>query len=108
MIDALTGLGYGLISLAVVIGIGIVILAVLSGNVSGCATAYPYVESTNLCTHANGTTQSPSASATSMYTLKGYLGTSSGGLATWVPIIIVMIVGLLFLGAFASKRGQQA
>lgn len=86
MIDMLTGLGFGIISLAVIIGIGIVILVTLGSNVA-----------------------STSASAnTTLNTLAGYLGTSSGGLATWVPIIIVMVVGLAFLGAFAMRGRHRA
>jgi hypothetical protein len=84
MINALTGLGFGIISLAVIIGIGIVILVTLGANVAST---------------------SQTANAT-LNTLAGYLGTGSGGLATWVPIIIVLVVGLMFLGAFAVKKGK--
>jgi hypothetical protein len=86
MIDALTGLGYGIIGLAVMIGIGIVILATLGNNVA---------------------TISPTANST-VNSIIGYLGTSNGGLASWIPIIIVLVVGLLFLGAFLTKKGRSA
>lgn len=80
MISALTGLGYGIIGLAVMIGIGIVILTQLGNNVGGTAN-------------------------TTVNTIAGYLGTSNGGLASWVPIVIVLVIGLLFLGAFVQKKG---
>jgi hypothetical protein len=86
MINALTSLGYGIIGLAIMIGIGIVILVTLGSNVAST---------------------SPTANAT-IYTLSGYLGTGSGGLASWVPIIIVLVIGMLFLGAFLNKRGMSA
>ena len=83
MIEALTGMGYAIIGLAVMIGIGLVILTTLGNNIGG---------STN----------------STIQTLAGYLGTSSGGLASWIPIIIVLVIGMLFLGAFLGKRGKQS
>ena len=86
MIDTLTGLGYGIIGLAVMIGIGITILVTLGNNVA-----------------------STSASAnTTIQTLSGYLGTSSGGLGSWVPIIIVLVIGMMFLGYFISRKGTKS
>jgi hypothetical protein len=81
--EFLTQLGYGIISLGVMIGIGIVILQTLGNNVGGTAN-------------------------TTIQTVSGYLGTSSGGLATWIPIVIVMVVGMWFLGAFLVKKGKVA
>jgi hypothetical protein len=86
MIEVLTGLGYGIIAFAVMVGIGIVILATLGNNVAS---------------------QSATANTT-INTIVGYLGTSNGGLASWLPIIIVMVVGLFFLGAFLTKKGSKA
>ena len=83
MIEALTGMGYAIIGLAIMIGIGIVILTTLGNNVGGTAN-------------------------TTIQTIAGYLGTSSGGLASWVPIIIVLVIGMLFLGVFLSKKGRTA
>lgn len=82
MIEALTGMGYAIIGLAVMIGIGLVILTTLGNNVGGTA---------------NSTIQ----------TVAGYLGTSNGGLASWVPIIIVLVIGMLFLGAFLNRKGKS-
>lgn len=86
MIEALTGMGYAIIGLAIMIGIGIVILTTLGANIAST---------------------SPSANAT-VQTLAGYLGTSSGGLGSWVPIIIVLVIGMLFLGYFMGKKGVRA
>jgi type II secretory pathway component PulF len=86
MIEILTGLGYGIIGLAVMIGIGIVILTTLGTNVA---------------------TQSATANTT-LNTISGYLGTGSGGLATWIPIIIVLVIGMAFLGVFMARKGRKA
>lgn len=82
MIDALSGLGYGIIGLAVMIGIGMVVLAALGNSVGGTAN-------------------------TTINTIIGYLGTGSGGLASWIPVIIVLVIGMLFLGAFLTRKGKQ-
>ena len=79
MIQALQGLGYGIIGLAVMIGIGIVVLTQLGTAVGGTAH-------------------------TTVNTIAGYLGTGTGGLASWIPVIIVLVIGMLFLGAFMSKN----
>lgn len=108
MIDALTGLGYGIISLGVVIGIGIVILVTLSQNIASCPTDFPTWNATSQqCTNATAQVDASLGSRT-VNTLSGYLGTGSGGLASWVPIVIVMLIGLLFLGAFAMKQRKTA
>jgi hypothetical protein len=83
VIQALTGMGYAIIGLAVMIGIGLVILTTLGNNVGGTAN-------------------------TTIQTVAGYLGTSNGGLASWVPIIIVLVIGMLFLGAFLGKKGAKS
>lgn len=83
MIDILTGLGYSIVGLAFVVAIGLVMLATLGNNIGG---------STN----------------TTINTISGYLGTSNGGLASWIPLVIIMVVGMWFLGAFLIKKGKTA
>lgn len=82
MIDALQGLGFGIIGLAIMIGIGMVVLVQLGNTVGGTAN-------------------------TTINTIVGYLGTGSGGLASWIPVIIVLVIGMLFLGAFLAKKGAK-
>jgi len=84
MINNLTALGFGIIGLAVMIGVGMVILTQLGNSVG------------------------PSTANTTINTIVGYLGTSSGGLASWIPVIIVLVIGMLFLGAFMSRKGLKA
>ena len=81
MFNELTGLGYGLVVFAIIIGVGSVVLFNF-GNATG------------------GT-----ANTTVQYLL-GQLG--SGGLAGWTPAIIAISVGMLFLGAFmVNKSGKR-
>ena len=80
MFDNLTGLGYGIITFAILIGVGSVMLYQF-GNATG------------------GT-----ANTTTTYLL-GQLGES--GLAGWTPAIIAFSVGMLFLGAFFIKGGRK-
>jgi len=123
MINALTGLGYGIVGLALVIGIGIIILASTAKNVANCPTGYSYnyngsdYFTDNACCLLSGTSgdcstagnyTSASTATQTINTLSGYLGTSSGGLATWIPIVIVLVIGMLFLGSFLSRRGRNA
>ena len=126
MINALTGLGYSIIGLALTIGIGIVILATISTNsvLTNCPSGYTYNSNgsatftVDKCCMSNGTRNlacvgvtnatDPGSASTNVKTLYGYLGTDSGGLASWVPIIIVLVIGMMFLGAFLSKKGMSA
>lgn len=85
MIEGLTGLGYGIIGFAILIGIGIVILVTLGNNVASTSQS------------ANSTIQS----------IVTYLGTTNGGLASWIPIVIVMVIGLMFLGWFISRDNSK-
>jgi len=80
MFDNLTGLGYGIITFAILIGVGSVMLYNF-GNATG------------------GT-----ANTTVQYLL-GQLGQS--GLAGWTPAIIAFSVGMLFLGAFFIRKGRR-
>lgn len=79
MFDNLTGLGIGLVTFALVVGIGIVMLTKFGGTVGGDA-------------------------GTNLNYLAGQLG--QGGLAGWTPAIIAFSVGMLFLGAFLIGKGK--
>ena len=80
MFDNLTGLGYGIVTFAIVIGVGSVILVNFGNAVGGTAN-------------------------TTVQYLLGQLGSS--GLAGWTPAIIAFSVGMLFLGAFFIKKGRS-
>lgn len=112
MFDALTGLGYGIIVFAVIIGVGSVVLYNFAGSVaqcttSACGSAGAYNLSGGQCYNASGACGDPSSTAayTNTNYLLGQLG--QNGLAGWTPAIIAISVGLLFLGAFLIKGGKK-
>jgi disulfide bond formation protein DsbB len=112
MINALTGLGYGIIGLAILIGIGIVIMSSMSSTVAGCSTGWTYNATNERCcytgTPCTGTvnSSSPSTASQTLNTISGtYVGTN---LVAWIPVVIVLVIGLLFLGAFISRKGSQS
>ena len=78
--DNLTALGYGIVTFAIVIGVGTVVLQKFGNTV----------------TEANATVQ--------------YLSTQLGssGLAGWTPAIIALVIGMLFLGAFMARKDGRS
>jgi hypothetical protein len=81
MFNDLTGLGYGLVVFAIIIGVGTIVLYNFGNATGGVAN-------------------------TTVQYLMGQLGVS--GLAGWTPAIIAISVGLLFLGAFLVKGGKSS
>jgi hypothetical protein len=77
MMDVLQGIGYGIVALAVLVVVGLVVLDKL-GNATGGI---------------------PNTTATY---LAGQLGSS--GLSGWVPSIIAVAIGALFLSYFMGRR----
>jgi len=80
MFDNLSNLGYGLVTFAIIIGVGTVVLTKFGDSVGG------------------------TANVTVDY-LNTQLGTT--GLAGWTPAIIALAVGMLFLGVFLVKGGRK-
>jgi predicted anti-sigma-YlaC factor YlaD len=80
MFDNLSNLGYGLVTFAIIIGVGTIVLSKFGDSVGGTAN-------------------------TTVQYLNTQLGTS--GLAGWTPAIIALSVGMLFLGVFLSKGGRR-
>jgi hypothetical protein len=107
MFDNLTGLGYGLIAFAIIIGVGTVMLANFGGSV-GCPPPYVYNSSAGTC-HEVGNASNTAPLSGVAYTNTNYLTEQLGqsGLAGWTPAIIAFSVGMLFLGAFFIKKGRK-
>jgi len=104
MFRDLTALGYGLITFAVIIGVGTIILYNFGGSVAVCGTGFTWNSTTDLC--YNGTdSATPSGAWTNTNYLTGQLGQS--GLAGWTPAIIAVSVGVLFLGVFFARKGRS-
>ena len=113
MFDELTGLGYGLVVFAIIIGVGTIVLYNFSSATANCGTGLTFDgngSTGGLCYNDTDTSTgayNPSTSAQNTNYLLGQLGTS--GLSSWVPAIIAISVGLLFLGAFmvnSSGKGR--
>jgi len=80
MFDNLSSLGYGLVTFAIIIGVGTIVLTKFGDSVGGTAN-------------------------TTVQYLNTQLGTS--GLAGWTPAIIALSVGMLFLGVFLTRGGRK-
>jgi len=80
MFDNLSNLGYGLVTFAIIIGVGTVVLTKFGDSVGGTAN-------------------------TTVQYLNTQLGSS--GLAGWTPAIIALSVGMLFLGVFLTRGGRK-
>ena len=109
MFDNLTGLGYGIITFAIVIGVGSILLYNFGGSV-GCidGTHTNWNSTSNLCVNPSNASDTASPTSTA-YSNTNYLLGQMGqsGLAGWTPAIIAFSVGMLFLGAFMIRKGRR-
>jgi len=84
----------GVVQQMVGLAIGIVILAVVA--VIG-----------TVVTSQLGNSQGGGIANTSAHYAAGYLGsTTSGGLLTWLPVIIPAVIGIAIIGYFLMLRGR--
>jgi len=105
MFDNLSNLGYGLVTFAIIIGVGSVVLYNFSGATASCGVN-TWNATDNTCWNATHTVEAPSGSSYTTTTyLLGQMGTS--GLAGWTPAIIAFSVGMLFLGSFFVGKGRK-
>jgi len=44
---------------------------------------------------------------TNMVGIVGYLGSGSGSLVSWIPVIIVLLIGMFFLGYFLTRKKNK-
>ena len=117
MFDNLSSLGYGLITFAIIIGVGVVLLQEFAESVADCPTGYAYntngstIFTDNACCLTGGVDCSSAGNSTTASTGTTnleYMDTQMGssGLAGWTPAIIALSVGMLFLGVFLTKKGR--
>ena len=107
MFNALTALGWGVVTFAITIGVGTVVLTKFGDGVAECATDYTYNATARQCQNSTGGDGTDPSNAGWVNT--GYLNTQLGtsGLAGWTPAIIAFSVGMLFLGGFLINRGNS-
>ena len=105
MMDVLQGIGYGIVAFAILVVVGLVVLTKLADGVAECATDWSYNSTSRVCYEVANTsnTAEPTNSA---WTTSGYLGTQLGstGLSGWIPAIIAVAVGALFLSYFMGRK----
>jgi len=108
MFDNLSDLGYGLVTFAVIIGVGVVVLSKFGSSVDGCSEltggTWSYNVSSGGCYNSTDTASASQATQNVFY-LEGQMGTA--GLAGWTPAIIALSVGMLFLGVFLTRSGRK-
>jgi hypothetical protein len=102
--DTLQVIGYGIVGLAILVVVGIVVVTKLADSVASCATGYTYSATTRVCTNATG--GDPTDPTNSAWTTSSYLMTQLGstGLSGWVPAIIAVAIGALFLSYFMGRK----
>lgn len=107
MFDKITALGYGIVVFGIIIGVGSIVLYEFSGSVATCAnpSTFTYNSTTNLCSNGTDTASAGGSAYTNINTALTELGSS--GLAGWLPSIIAISIGLLFLGAFTVLGGSK-
>jgi len=104
MMNVLQGIGYGIVALAVLVVVGLVVITKLGDTVATCATDYTYNVTQQKC--VNATNGDPTDPANDAWTNSQYLSTQLGsdGLVGWVPAIIAVAIGALFLSYFMGRR----
>jgi len=108
MFDQLTALGWGVVTFAITIGVGTVVLTRFGNAVASCGSGYTFNATANTCYNASGLPANTST-PTGGWTTTNYLNTQLGttGLAGWAPAIIAFAVGMLFLGTFIIGKGRS-
>jgi len=108
MFDKLSTLGYGLVTFAIIIGVGTIVLTKFGGSLAECASGFEFNTTQNYCQNATNFSEYTDPTTTAWVNtnyLAGQLGTS--GLAGWTPAIIALSVGMLFLGVFLTRSGRK-
>jgi len=103
--DTLHALGYGIVTLAILVVVGLVVMTKLTDTTATCASGFTYSSANQTC--QNTTDVSDTADPTNPAWEGGnYLGTQLGsaGLSGWVPAIIAVAVGALFLSYFVARK----
>ena len=110
MVGQLQVIAFSLIALAVLVGIGMIILGHLAETQENCATlascgaAAVYNTTTDTCSNATSATcGDPSTSGWAAVDY-GRDQLSSTGLLSWLPAVIALIIGIFFLTYFMGRK----
>ena len=114
--NALISLGLGIIIFALIVATGLVVMANFGTAVAECPAGYSYntngsvTYTTGYCYNntspgSTGTNiTSPSKATGSINTMVGYM---QDNLITWVPAVIALGIGLLFIGALMGRKQMK-
>jgi len=112
MFNELTALAFGIVTFAVVIGVGVVVLTRFGQSSLECVAGNSTMDTTNwVCMDiANNSITSDAIDLGGANATSGYLGgqLGQGGLAGWTPAIIALTIGMLFLGLFLGGMGSKS
>ena len=115
--NALIALGLGIIVFALIVATGLVVMSNFGTATADCSTGYSYnengsgytftdnlccIDTANNCTAGEGAL-SASKSTQGMQTMMGYM---EDNLITWIPAIIALGIGLLFIGALMGRKNK--
>jgi uncharacterized protein (DUF697 family) len=107
MMDVLQGIGYGIVALAILVVVGLVVLTKLGDTVAQCASGFTYNSTAGArnCYNLTDTTDTADPANTA-WVSQEYLSTQLGstGLSGWVPAIIAVAIGALFLSYFMGRK----
>ena len=98
--------GLGIVVLSVVAVLGIVMLGNMGASISKCEDltwanskidSATYNQTTGYCCNATKCVDAASTGAKSSFYASGYVGSNSGGLLTYLPVIIpaIAVIGIL-------------
>ena len=113
VIGSMTGLAIGICIMAVVAILGIVVLTNFASSNAKCEATIgggvaTYNTATGLCQNSSGTTGSDGGlAASSAFYGQRKIGSSSGGLLTWLPVVIPAIIGISIIGYFMFLGGRK-
>ena len=104
MTNALTGLAMGIIVMALIVTIGIVTIQKFGDTQASCQTSYTFNTTQQKC--VNATNEDAKDPTNTAWVTSNYLNTQLGssGLSGYVPVIIALFIGVLFIGYFVGKK----
>ena len=105
MFDNLGALAWGIVIFAVMVVIGSIVLLKFGDAIASCGGSYTFNTTSHTCYNATGGSINPTNTEwVSANYLLGQLGSTSGGLASYTPLVIISLVGFAILGLFFGGK----
>ena len=110
MFTQLTSLGWGIVTFSIIVGVGALVITKLGDSVASCnsSVGMHYNSTARTCYLTNGTPASDPLN--SGWSNLNYMNTqlgSTSGLASYVPLIIIIAIAGLLLGGFLVQGGKR-